>query len=252
LADKLHKTKGIVLRSVKYGETSLIVSIYTEVFGLQSYLINGVRTAGRKNSGRSMFFQPAAILDLVVYYNEFKQLNRINEYKWARLNENIFTDVVKNGVALFMVELLSKCLKQPETNSDLYHFVEDAFFHLNYCNDKVLANYPLFFAAHLSSFFGLNPQNKNNRILESENLLFDMQEGFFTDVLPNHGYYLERKFASVLAQILLVRQPDELEEIQSNAAARYKILEGLETYYMLHIQDFTKMKTLPVLREILR
>ena len=62
----------------------------------------------------------------------------------------------------------------------------------------------------------------------------------------------KKNFATVLAQILLVRQPDELEEIQSNAVARYKILEGLENYYMLHIQDFTKLKTLPVLREILR
>ena len=44
----VHKTKGIVLRTVKYGETSVIVTILTELFGLQSYLVNGVRTSSGK------------------------------------------------------------------------------------------------------------------------------------------------------------------------------------------------------------
>lgn len=34
MPDKLHKTKGIVLGTVKYGETSIIVTIFTELFGL--------------------------------------------------------------------------------------------------------------------------------------------------------------------------------------------------------------------------
>ncbi|HEV9036666.1 MAG TPA: recombination protein O N-terminal domain-containing protein, partial [Puia sp.] len=78
---ELHKTKGIVLRTVKYGETSLIVTIFTELFGAQSYLINGVRTSSRKGPGKANLFQPAAILDLVVYHNELKHLQRIREFK---------------------------------------------------------------------------------------------------------------------------------------------------------------------------
>jgi len=79
----LHNTKGIVLRTVKYGETSVIVSIYTELFGIQSYLVNGVRKSSKKGSGSAALFQPAALLDLVVYYNELKQLNRIKEFQWS-------------------------------------------------------------------------------------------------------------------------------------------------------------------------
>ncbi|MBS1655487.1 MAG: recombination protein O N-terminal domain-containing protein, partial [Bacteroidetes bacterium] len=67
MPDKLHKTKGIVLRTVKYGETSVIVTIYTELFGIQSYLVNGVRVSSKKGSGKANLFQPSAILDMVVY-----------------------------------------------------------------------------------------------------------------------------------------------------------------------------------------
>ena len=107
MSQKLHKTKGIVLRTVKYGETSLIVTIFTELFGIQSYLVNGVRTSTKKGSGKANLFQPAAILDLVVYHNELKHLNRIKEFKWCYLYQNIFSDVKKNAVAC----LWSNCLQ---------------------------------------------------------------------------------------------------------------------------------------------
>ena len=150
----IHKTKGIVLRAIKYGETSLVLTVFTELFGLQSYIVNGVRTVSKKGSSKSVFFQPSAILDLVVYHNEFKNLQRIKEYKWAHLYQHIFSDVRKNSVALFMVELLTKCLKQPEPNPELFYFVEDALVHLDRSGDTVAANFPLFFALHLAVFFG--------------------------------------------------------------------------------------------------
>jgi hypothetical protein len=120
LADKLNKTKGIVLRTVKYGETSLIVLILTEKFGIQSYLVNGVRISTKKGSGKATLFQPSAILDLVVYHSELKQLQRLKEFKWNYLYQNIFSDIKKNAVALFMIELLTRCLKQPEANEELF------------------------------------------------------------------------------------------------------------------------------------
>src|SRR5882724_5528873 len=92
---QLHKTRGIVLRIVKYGETSLIVTVYTELFGIQSYLVNGVRTSSKKGSGKANLFQPCAILDMVVYHNELKQLNRIREFKWGVIYDHIFSDVHK-------------------------------------------------------------------------------------------------------------------------------------------------------------
>src|SRR6185295_3100199 len=133
----IDKTKGIVLRTVKYGETSVIVAIFTELFGLQSYLVNGVRISSKKGSSKSALFQPASILDLVVYHNDLKNLQRLKEYKWGYLYQHIFFNVLKNSVALFMVELLHKCLKQPESNPDLFHFTEHAFVYLDEADEQV-------------------------------------------------------------------------------------------------------------------
>jgi DNA repair protein RecO (recombination protein O) len=86
----IHKTKGIVLRSVKYGETSVIVTILTELFGLQSYLVNGIRKQSGKPVSKQDCSNPLAILDLVIYHQETKNLQRLKEYSWNYLYQNIF------------------------------------------------------------------------------------------------------------------------------------------------------------------
>ena len=247
MPDKLHKTKGIVLRTVKYGETSIVVTIFTELFGVQSYLVNGVRTSTKKGTGKANLFQPAAILDLVVYHNELKHLNRIKEFKWSYLYKTIFSDVPKNAVALFMVELLTKCLKQPENNPELFHFVEEIFITLDESNGSIMANLPLFFALHLPIHFGFRITDNYN----DKNLFLDLQEGGFTNEQPRHPHFLEDKQAAVTSQLLKVMQPGELEDIKLHHDFRRHLLQRYEDYYRLHIQDFGTMKSLPVLREIL-
>ncbi len=247
MSSQLHKTKGIVLRAVKYGETSLIVTIFTELFGLQSYLVNGVRTWSKKGSGKANLFQPTAILDLVVYHNELKHLNRIKEFKWSYLYKNIFSDVPKNAVALFMIELLTKCLKQPEANPELFEFCEDAFIHLDESSGSVMANFPLFFALHLPVFFGFRISDEYS----DKNSIVDLQEGMFVPGRPDHFHFLEGKQAEVTSELLKMMQPEELEQLKLNHDFRRQLLFAYETYYALHIQDFGTMKTLPVLKEVL-
>jgi len=247
MSSQLHKTKGIVLRAVKYGETSLIVTIFTELFGLQSYMVNGVRTSSKKGSGKANLFQPTAILDLVVYHNELKHLNRIKEFKWSYLYQHIFSDVPKNAVALFMIELLTKCLKQPEANPELFEFCEDAFIHLDESTGSVMANFPLFFALHLPVFFGFRISDEYS----DKNSIVDLQEGMFVPGRPDHFHFLEGKQAEVTSELLKMMQPEELEQLKLNHDFRRQLLFAYETYYALHIQEFGTMKTLPVLKEVL-
>ena len=243
----IHKTKGIVLRAVKYGETSLVLTVFTELFGLQSYIVNGVRTVSKKGSSKAVFFQPSAILDLVVYHNEYKNLQRIKEYRWAFLYQNIFSDVRKNSVAVFMIELLTKCLKQPEANAELFYFIEDALIHLDVSGDTVAANFPLFFALHLAVFFGFRIHDQYSE----EKHYLDLQEGLFTDHQPTHPNYLQDKAAEITSYLLKAQQPEELEELKLNQDARRSLLSAYELYYRIQIPEFGSLKTLPVLREMM-
>ncbi|MBS1748883.1 MAG: DNA repair protein RecO [Bacteroidetes bacterium] len=239
-------TKGIVLRTVSYGETSVIVSCYTQSFGLQSYIVNGVRS-GKKSNFKANLFQPASILEMEVYHNELKNLQRIKETKWHYLYNQVFFNVYKNAVALFITELLQKVLRQPESNPDLYEFIEDSYITLDKADEKTVANLPLYFAIHLTSFFGAKIQN--NHTLPTD--LLDLQEGFFTPSPPLHPYYASSQVAAIIAHLLKIMQPAELQQLVLNKYERRATLDTLIQFYSLHIHDFGAMKSLAVLQEVL-
>ena len=106
-----------------------------------------------KNPYRASLFQPATLLDLVVYHNDKAILNRIREFRMSTIYSDIYKNVHKNTVALIHGGAVEKCLKQPETNAVLYEFIEDAFIHLDEANAQVTANFPLYFTLTPCSFF---------------------------------------------------------------------------------------------------
>ncbi len=241
-----HKTNGIVLKTVRYGETSLIVSIFTEKFGLQSYLVNGVRTQ-TKAAYKAAFYQPASILQMVVYHNNSKNLQRIKECNWQVLYRSIFDSVPKNSVALFMVELVGQLLKQPEANEALYGFCEDALLKLDEATDAVVGNFPLYFSMHLPYFFGFRI---NDLAQLAAPYYLDLKEGFFTSLLPQHPHYLDTEEAALAAEILRVMQPKELDQIKIAKPQRTLLLQKMLLYYQLHVPDMGIMRTPDVLQQV--
>ncbi len=246
----IHKTKGIVLKSIRYGETSLIVTVFTELFGVQTYMLNGVRTA-KKTGSRAALFQPSSLLDMEVYHNDQKAMHRIKECSWIFLYKNILSDVIKNSIALFMVELLHKTLKQPEQNRDLFYFCEDALQQLDEAPAAIAANYPLYFSLQLTQFFGFRFSNLEPGLLQEENIYLDLQEGIFTPHHPTHPYFIENEDALLTSELLKIMQPHELNQIKMNHHKRRTLLLKYMEYYALHIQDFGQVKTLQVLHEVL-
>jgi len=244
----LHKTKGVVLRSVKYGDTSLIVSIFTELFGLQSYIINGVRSFTAKQPARANHFQPATFLEMVVYHDDKKNLQRIKEFRISVLYTDIYRNVHKNAVALFMIELIQKSLKQPESNIELYEFTEASFVQLDQASPAITANFPLYFCLHLANYFGFNIQDN----YDDDHQILDLLEGRFTKDYPLHSHYLEGEMSEISFQLLGIRDTDELEQFSLGRQQRQILTDAYIHYYGYHQPEFGTMRTIGVLQMLYR
>jgi DNA repair protein RecO (recombination protein O) len=243
----IQKTRGLVMRSVRYGETSLVVTIFTELFGVQSYMVNGVRKLSSKGSTTAGMYQPAALLDLVVYHQDQKHLQRIREAGWSCVYRNLYSDVRKNAVALFMVELLQKCLRQPDPQPDLFYFTEDALRHLDEASATISANFPLYFAVHLSHFFGFRMQDSYD---ETHSIL-DLREGEFVYQTPTHPEWAGNDLSMHISTLLKTIHPNDLQDIPMNRDLRRRLLDMILLYYRLHSAEFGEMRSLPVLQAIL-
>ncbi len=242
----IHKTKGIVLRTVKYGETSIITAIYTELFGIQSYIVKGARQSTKKSSSKAIYFQPAAMLDMVVYHNEFKNLNFIKEYQWGYLYQNVLFDVVKNTVAMYIAEMLQHSLKQPEANPELFYMIEDTLKQLDNGTAAIVNNLPLYFCLHLAGELGFRIHGNYN----SSTPFLDLQEGQFVETKPTHPYFLDSQLAAATSQLLSINFYNDLENLHFSRSTRKELILAYQNYIALHVNDFGEIKSLPILQEI--
>jgi DNA repair protein RecO (recombination protein O) len=182
----LHKTQGVVFRFTKYGESSIIVNIFTDMFGLQSYIVNGVRS--RTTKSRIALYQPLTLLDLVVYHRENANINRIKEIKCLYPYQSIHLDNKKSGVALFLNEVINKTIKEESHAEEICGFMIKSFVTLDQMESQV-ENFHLRFLLKLSRHLGFGAYKTNEilgpRIIDAstEQLLADLIDSDYPDVM---------------------------------------------------------------------
>lgn len=241
----LVKTKAIVLTSLKYGESDLIIKCFTEE-GVKSYLLK--RILKSKNNKASLtvsiaYFQPLTQLYLTANHNNKGNLNSIQEARISYLYQTISTDIFKQSIVLFLAETLSNSLHEEEKNPRLFQFIETALIWLD--THENTANFHLLFLLNLTKYLGFYPETK-----EKHSLYFNLAEGYFTSIKSlNHFIYGEKL---ILFKSLIGINFDVIERLHLNSKTRKIILNILLDYYELHLPGFKKPKSLNVLEEVFK
>ena len=243
----LHNTKGIVLRVTKYGDTSIILTAYTELFGVQQYMVKGVRVTSKKGANKGVFYQPAAILQMEVYHSPMKQLQMVKDVSWDFVYQNVYSDVLRNAVATYIVEVLQQTM-QPEPHPELFYLIEDTFKQLDNGGPQLVGNLPIYFLIHLSQTMGFGLQGKYSPTTS----VLDVREGQFVEKVPAHPYYLEGAEAQTASSFLQVQFYNDLDNIVLSGTQRKKILELFQLSLSWHYKKFSEIKSLPILQEVLR
>ncbi|PTQ93244.1 DNA replication and repair protein RecO [Mucilaginibacter yixingensis] len=239
----LHKTRGIVFKVTDYGETSVIVQLYTEAFGLQSYIINGVNKPRAKVS-RNML-QPLHLLSLVVYHKPNGGIQRISELKPLPVLQSIPYDVIKTSIALFLNEVLYKSVKQQTDDEALFNFIFYAIELLDNTDDN-LANFHLVFLLRLSRHLGFYPDKNKPEGAD----YFDLKNGTFSRYKPESWLYLSPPHTQNFYDLLQLNF-ENLGNIRLKNDERRYLLDKLLEYYALHIEGFGHIRSHEVLEEIL-
>ena len=222
------KTKGIVIHLLRYRDHSAIVKIYTEKWGLQSYIINGIMNPKAK-SNKVAFYQPLNLLNLVVYSKNLDKINRIVETSVDYPYNSFCIDPNKNLIITFLLEFLTKILREKIDNDLLFYFIRESCIFLDHIK-KQYENFPIQFMLKASKFLGLN--------IYSVNLL-----SRFFPKSRNSNVDLYSTIASFINK-------DYTEYIKINRQIRNYIFEILINFYSFHIENFGKFRSLSILREL--
>ena len=235
-------TEGIVLKTTKYSESSIIAKIFTKKYGTLSFIIPGIRSSKNKQKGN--LFEPINTLNLEIYFREQRNLNRIKSYHSALIYKQLPFDITKRSIALFCVELMAKCLKEQEINETLYNYFAAFLFDLDEKNDA-LENKPLFFLLETASILGFEPSLQN--ILQGN--YFNLENGRFENSIITHSC-LSAYDTSLFKQMLAMYY--DKQPLKFNSTERKIVLDNLLLYFRWHVTDFFELKTPAILSEILR
>ncbi|MGZ3757796.1 MAG: DNA repair protein RecO [Mucilaginibacter sp.] len=239
----LHKTRGIVFKTTDYGESSVIVQIFTEKFGLQSYLVNAVKKTKAKIS--SNMLQPLHLLDMVVYHKNTGNVQRIAELKNSPVLQTIPYDVIKSCIAIFLNEVLYKAIRQQSADEHLFDFLFSAIEWLDHQTASI-ANFHLVFLTWLTRYLGFYP----DVYLMDDADYFDMKNGVFTKYKPDSILYLSPPHTQNFNQLLDCSFENIVALKLTNDERRY-LLNKLLEYYALHIEGFGIVRSHEILEEIL-
>jgi DNA repair protein RecO (recombination protein O) len=239
----LHKTRGIVLKTTLYSESSVVVKIFTEKFGIQSYLINGVKKAKAKIPINIL--QPLHLLELVVYHKTTTQIQRVAEARPSPTFRTIPYHVIKNAIVQFLNEVLYKSVHQQHADEQLFDFIYNAISWFDE-TDEASANFHLAFLLKLTRFLGFAPHFQSR----ADQLYFDLQGGEVVSLPPIHPYFILKVDAAYLNNLFNCRF-EKLNEIEITNVKRRFLLDKILVYYTLHTASFGQIKSHQILEDVL-
>ncbi|HCW05948.1 MAG TPA: DNA repair protein RecO [Cytophagales bacterium] len=220
----LHKTNGIVFRLTNYSESSIIVNIFTGAFGLQSYIVNGVR--GKSKKTNIALYQPLTLLELVVYHRENASIMRIKDVKCIHPYQSLSKDFRKATIAMFLNEVINRVVKEQSHAESLCTFLIQSFISLDLLQSNT-ENFHLIFLIRLSQHLGFRPSE-----------VAELSGGWMAD----------KQEEEILSKLLTASYTDF---IAMNHTQRKNILDMLLRFYVLHSENFGELKSLQVVREII-
>ena len=236
------RTEAIVLSSLRYNESDLIVKCYTKSQGILSFIVKGVLKS-KRGKFKASLFQVFSILDIQCNIKSKQQLNYFKDVQLSQHLINIQSNVYKATLAMFLSEVIKSVIYEEEQNEELFDFIRMAILWLE--DASQFSNYHIAFLVKLTSFIGFYPHLKN----ETHETYFNLRDGRF---LPYEDKYcLNDNFSSILKDLIHL-ELDDFQSIRIAHIQRLKMIEHLLYYYEIHIENFKTPKSLEVLKRIFK
>lgn len=235
------KTSAVILKVTPYSEKASVIAAYTRESGRITLIAYGMHS--KRNTARRASLMPLTLVGIVAGKDHGKEMYQLKEIQPEYLNSNIQINPVKTSQALFIAELLYKTIRQSDTDTDLFDFLEQSIRYLDQTQQNT-AGFHLIFCMQLCRFLGFEPNTENENFA-----FFDMLEGCFTQIRPSHKHVIHGPNVQLFAELTRLQYAD-MEQSALSRTQRNELLDLMLEYYRLHLTDFHGLKSTQVLRDI--
>lgn len=236
------KTEALVLHALKYGETQMIIDMFTRACGRLSFIIHLPKTSRGKL--KKQLFQPLTLLSIETDVRPNMQLQKLHNAAILTPLASLQTDPTKLSITLFLAEFLYHALKGEQRNEPLFDYVASSLQWIDGADGHV-ANFHLVFLMRMARFLGFTP----NLDGYSPGSFFDLRASTFSQQTPLHRDYLMPEEAEKV-QLMMRMDYQTMHLFRLSRHDRLRLLDIALTYYRIHLPDFPELRSFAVLQEM--
>lgn len=236
---KISDIEGIVLKSFKYQNSSLIGDIYTPEYGLKTYIAKGL--SSKKNTYKRIVFRPPQIVTFTAYMKEHRDIHMLSDIDAAHMYKSLQRNIKKGTIALFYVEVFRKVVYQDVVNPVLYDYFKNTLINLD--ENPIRPIDLIAYLRDLSNLIGIAisaPEGINA-------FYFNLLEVEFLQDHPHHSYCLNEADTGLLIRFL----KDHNLSANYSSAERRRLFNIYLTYFELQVSNFKKLKSPEIISEVL-
>jgi DNA repair protein RecO (recombination protein O) len=238
----ISKTRGIVFHHIKYSDSSLIATVFTENSGRKSFLVKGVYKS--KSRFKANLFQPLSLLEMEISISPKRELQHLREVSSAHPMVNLYGDYHKQSLVFFISEVLYKTVREEEPNRPLFDFLFHTILYLDAAEGDI-ANFHLVFLLQLTRFLGFFPRND----FSGNHNRFNALNGYFVTELDTDVHTYGDRLSEKL-HLLLNLNYETSSQLSLNRTERMELVEMMIDFYRLHLQGNLNIQSLQVLKEL--
>lgn len=244
---EIKKTEAVVLSKLNYGDSSLIVTLFTKEQGKISAIVKGARSPKSKTS---LKIDPLNYIELVYYNKESRDLQIISSADLIEYYPAIKSDLDRLKYAQSVLELVKFLTVEHEQHVRLFNGITRIFELLETSNQSpglVFARFFMFFLEEIGYRVQLGECSVCKKIdLSKMDLSYNFAMGLLcTECKSNYteSFALNQELFNCLVSL---RTNKNLDDISSRTVDKAVIF--MEKYLKYHVPDFKGIQSLQLFK----
>ncbi|MEX0600083.1 MAG: DNA repair protein RecO [Rhodothermales bacterium] len=245
------RTEAIVLRSIDYGETSEIVTVFTRDMGKLTVMAKGAR---RPKSRFGSTLQPMSYTEVVFYYKETRGIQTLTESSHVRAFHGISRSLEGLSYGLRIVELVYALMQEEERNPIVFDLVLEILEELNRTATRLESLFH-FFQLRLATVLGFAPHIEREdveRIPESGGVIA-LEDGSILPTEPGGAITVRRGSRKALRAFAIFARADleTVMRMRVDKRTHIELSRLIEDFIRYHVEDAYPSRSARIIGQML-
>lgn len=245
------RTEAIVLRSIDYGETSQIVTLFTRQKGKLAVMAKGAR---RTKSRFGSSLQPMSYIQVVFYYKGSRGIQTLSESSHVRPFHGIMRSLEGLSYGLRIVELVYALLQEEEQNPIVFNLLIEVLERLNRSGTR-LENLFHYYQLRLAAVLGFAPNIDREAVeqITGSGGVIALDTGSILPTDPGDAAGVCRASRQALRAFAVIARTDleTVMRMRIDARTLAELSRLIEDFLRYHVEDAYPTRTTRIIGQML-